>query len=109
MEEAWPLEENLSNVAADLLSERRFEPFVRRLFAVQPGVWQGVASCCSGLPILPKFAVEVFSEHSETFLVSYLPWPGIPDGDPYALVFFVHADNYWSTTALYNRDALRNA
>ena len=36
MDEEWPLEEKLSNVAADLLSERRYEPFVRRLFAVAP-------------------------------------------------------------------------
>lgn len=108
MKEAWPLEDRLTDVAADLLSERRFEPFVRCLFAASPGVWQGVAACCSGMTVLPGSAAEVFAEHAEPFVVTYLPWPGLPDGDPYALVLFLHADNLWSTTALYNRGVLRN-
>ncbi len=103
MEEACPLEEKLSNVAADLLSERRFEAFVRRLFAAPPGVWQGVAACCSSMPVLPGLAAEVFAGHAECFVVTHLPWPGLPSRDPYALVLFLHADIMWSTTALYNR------
>ncbi len=105
MDEAWPLAERLSNVAADLLSERRFEPFIRRLFAVSPGTFQAVADCCSGLPALPGFAAEVFAEHGDSFLVTHLPWPGSPENDTYTLVLFVHTEELWSTIAVYNRAA----
>ena len=106
MDEAWPLAERLSNVAADLLSERRFELFIHRLLAVAPGAWQAVADCCSGLPALPGFAAEVFAEHADTFVVTHLQRPGSAEGDPYALVLFVHSEELWSTIALYNRAAL---
>ena len=65
-----------------------------------------VADCCSGLPALPGFASEVFAGHAAPFVVTYLPWPGSPEGDPYALVLFVHTGELWSTVAAYNRSAL---
>lgn len=37
MEDSPDLEEELSEVAADLVSYKRFEPFLRRLFAHPPG------------------------------------------------------------------------
>jgi hypothetical protein len=88
------------------LSVERFEPFVRRLFAADPGRWLTVADCCAGLPALPDFAAEVFAEHAESFFVTYLPWPGTPDNDPYALVLFLNPEEFWSTKALYNRAIL---
>jgi hypothetical protein len=106
LDEDWPLTERLSNVAADLLSERRFEPFIRRLFAVVPGAWQGVADCCSGLPAPPRFAAEIFAEHTDSFVVTHLQWPGSAEGDSYALVLFVHTEVLWSTIAVYNRAGL---
>jgi hypothetical protein len=109
LEESWPFDERLSSIAADLLSERRYEPFVRRLFASPPGEWQGVAACCSGLPVLPDFSGNVFAEHAESFVVTHLPWPGSPDGDRYALVVFVHLEELWSTVASYNLATLGHA
>src|SRR5436190_23257036 len=105
MEEPWPLAEKLSGIAADLVSQPRFEPFVRRLFAAAPGSWQTVAGCCSGLTELPRHAPEVFAEHGEAFAVTHLPWPGASYGraeDRYALVLFVHSAELWSTVAPYN-------
>ena len=37
MEDSPDLEEELSEMAADLVSYKRFEPFLRRLFAHPPG------------------------------------------------------------------------
>lgn len=105
MEEPWPLAEKLSSIAADLLSEKRFEPFVRQLFKGISGSWQTVKNCCSELAELPVHAEEIFVEHVDTFVVTHLPWPGLDYGEPndsYALVLFVHTMELWSTIAAYN-------
>jgi hypothetical protein len=105
MEEPWPLAERLSSIAADLLSVKRFEPFVRQLFAAAPGSWQTVAACCSALAGLPQHAAEAFAHHGDSFVVTYLPWPGGSYGRPhdrYALVLFVHNEELWSSIAAYN-------
>lgn len=107
MEESWPLEERLSNIAADLLSERRFEPFVRRIHAVAPGTWQAVSDCCCDLTGLPNSAAAVFARHAHAFVVTHLPWPGSAEGDLFSLVLFVHTEEHWSTIAAYNRAILQ--
>jgi hypothetical protein len=105
VDEPWTLEDMLSSVCADLLSERRFEPFVRRLFASPSGSWQSVAECCNGLPALPSLASELFAAHAEALVVTYLPWPD-PDSSGNVLVLFVHSGELWSTIAAYNRQRL---
>ena len=103
MEDSPDLEEELSEVAADLVSYKRLEPFLRRLFAHPPGRWLPVAACCSTMSDLPSAAARVFAEHGATFVVTHLPWPGLPEDDPYALALFVHSQELWSTIAMYNR------
>ena len=100
------LREKLTSVAADLLSFRRFQPAVRRIFAAPAGTWQSVASCCAGSTDLPEFASEVFAEHAERFVVTHLPWPGATADDAGCLVLFVHDDELWSTIAYFNRASL---
>jgi hypothetical protein len=102
-DERWTLEDSFSTVCADLLSEQRFEPFVRKLFALPSGAWHTVARLCGGLPELPTQATELFAQHSHSLLVSYLPWPG---SDEYALVIFLDSSEMWSTIATYNRQLL---
>ena len=106
MEEPDPLRENLGAVAADLLSYQRFQPVLRRIFAVPAGVWQTVASCCSGEVELPELAADIFADHADQFVVAYLPWPGLPEDDPRCMVVFVHGDELWSTVAFFNRASL---
>jgi hypothetical protein len=101
MDEPWTPEDSLSSVCADLLSERRFEPFVRRLFASPPGAWLRVAECCGGLGELPRHAAELFADHADALVVTHLPWPE-QEGVGYALVLFVHHRELWSTIAAYN-------
>ena len=108
MDEVDPLHQKLTNIAADLLSSSRFnDPFLRRLFETPAGVWRTVAACCAGAEMLPGFAAEAFVDHAERFVVTYLPWPGVPLDDPYCMILFVHDDNLWSTVALFNRACLR--
>jgi hypothetical protein len=69
------LADSLSGVCADRLSERRFEPFARRLFAAPQGSWQPVAGLCDGLAELPAEAAEIGRR------VTAAPQP-VPSGNP---------------------------
>src|SRR3954468_992661 len=102
MDEPDSLRENLASVAADLLSYQRFQPILRCIFAAPAGVWQTVASCCSGAVELPELAAEVFAGHADRFVVTYLPWPGLHEDDPGCMIVFVHSDELWSTVAFFN-------
>src|SRR5262245_7249418 len=102
MAETDALREALANIAADLLTSRRFQPILRRIFAAPAGVWQTVASCCSGELELPESAADVFAGHAERFVVAHLAWPGLPEEDPGCMVVFVHDDELWSTIAYFN-------
>lgn len=98
----------MTAIAADLLSERRFQPIVRRIFAVPPGVWQTVASCCSGAAEQPEAAPAVFAAYGDRLVVAYLSWPGRSEDDPGCMVVFVDEDELWSTIAYFNRASLEN-
>jgi hypothetical protein len=100
------LPETLSVIAADLLSEKRFEPFIRRLFADPPGVWHRVADLCTEMGDLPHGATEVFNLQAEQFQVTYLPWPEAVAGHADCLILFIHDVELWSTIAYFNRAAL---
>ena len=102
MDQSRTLEDSLSSVCADLLSFKKFEPFVHRLFASSPGVWLTVAECCRDLPELPKYAEKLFVDHAKALVVSHLPWPEA-ESARYGLVLFVHYGELWSTVAYYNR------
>jgi hypothetical protein len=110
MNEPQPLGDLLATLAADLLSERRYEAFCHRLFTVPAGAWQRVAELCAGFTDLPAGATQLFAAHADDFVVTHLPWPGPSPGEPedsYALVLFVHAGEMWSRIAAYNREILR--
>jgi hypothetical protein len=102
------LREKLAGVAADLLSRRRFQPAVRRIFAAPAGRWQSVASCCAGSADLPEYASEIFADHADRFVVTHLAWPGATADNAGSLVLFVHDHELWSTIAYFNRASLSN-
>ena len=90
MADPWTLADTLSGIAADLLSFRKFEAFVVRLFATPAGAWRPVADRCAGLPELPDRAADVFADHGPHFQVTHVPWP--PSYDPgYSFVLFAYA------------------
>jgi hypothetical protein len=102
MGDPWTLSDTLSGIAADLLSFRKFEPFVVRLFAAPAGAWRPVADYCAGLSELPDRAADVFADHGPRFQVAHVPWPE-SDVTGYSFVLFACADEMWHTTAVYNR------
>jgi hypothetical protein len=108
MDDPWTLADTLSGIAADLLSFRKFEPFVVRLFAAPAGARHPFADHCAGLPELPDRAADVFADHGPRFKVAHVPWPD-SDATGYSFVLFAYTDEMWHTTAVYSRAILRTA
>src|SRR5262249_2264747 len=99
--------ERLAGVAAALLSERRYTPFLHRLLAVERGTWRKVRDLCEGMETLPRDAHQAFQACGDTFVVTHLAWPGLPPDDPGCMVLFFHEDEYWSYAAYLNTAAVR--
>jgi hypothetical protein len=98
--------EVLANIAADLLSERQYTPFLRRLLAGPSGSWRSVAPLCEGLPRLAANACEAFQSCGERFTVTHLAWPGLPPDDPGRMVLFFLDEDFWSFAAYFNTAAV---
>jgi hypothetical protein len=91
----------LADDVADLLSERRNEPFLRALFRRQKGGWSSLPELCREASIEPP-ATAVGHVH--------VGWLDDPDETPgYALVIFVAMGELQSTIAIYNRARLLGA
>ena len=98
------LPELLSSFSAKLVSEQRYEAFVRSLFRSPAGVWRRVGELCAGLPGLERHE-SLLRENHDSFVVTYLAHPEDASGG-YAVILFVHLERMWSTPAIYNRRRL---
>lgn len=87
----------LQELCADIVSEKRYEPALLRLFGEKPGAWMTTKSLCEAArqPVPGAKAT-----------VTWLPAPGEPD---YAVILFFDPDSLWSTTALYNTSRLHKS
>jgi hypothetical protein len=88
--------ERLANVTADLLSQRRYTPFLRRLLSVERGEWRPVCELCEGMGTLSADAAAAFEACGDRFAVTHLAWPGLPEGDPGCMVLFCYPDELWT-------------
>jgi hypothetical protein len=107
LKDEWSLEERLYSVAADLLTDKPHELFVRRLAQSKVAEWQSVAALCEGMEELPRYAVEVFGEVGDEFVVMRLPWPWLAQNDAEFMVLFYCEREFWNTTAYYNGGVLK--
>lgn len=98
----WSLEEKLSSVAADLITDKPYKPFRQRLAQCKFGEWQSVATLCEGMEELPRYAAEVFEEVGNEFVVIRLRWPWLYQNDAEFMGLFYCEHEFWSTIAYYN-------
>lgn len=97
-------EDALADLCADLLSEQRYEPCLKRLFSEPPGRWQELATLTRGCELAPLLANAERRAESAT-RVAWLEFPDSEHGSGYvAVVFFSEAvfGRVWT----YNRDRL---
>lgn len=87
-------EDVLSNLCADLVSEKRFEPALAHLFRDRAvGEW---------VPLVDLYR-RAGAPTGDLRPATCAMWLPVPSGDPdSALVYFCDEELMWSTTAFYN-------
>jgi hypothetical protein len=101
-----PQEEQLEDFVADLLSQKKYQVVIERLFAESKGVWASVKAHCTGAAH-PERAWEWIGRLSEEDLVTtWMDYPGTPESEGLAIILFFYTRSYWSKAAFYNRKAL---
>jgi hypothetical protein len=97
--------ERLDLIVPDLFAMKKYEQFVRRLFAAERGTWLTVRHLCAGL----GEAEQVF-EALRPLIESELMvlWVDHPTDAAYGYVHFYLPDFFWTNSAVYNRAILDN-
>lgn len=97
------LEDELSNLTADLVTLEINYPFLNRLFSVESGKWVELESLCIDLNEIKAELVEMKKSFQGTIRVSWLEYPDAVCGEGFCtIIFFVEA-LHWSNLALYNQ------
>jgi hypothetical protein len=103
MDEAISIEDGLNGATADLVSEQRFEPFLRWLFSTTSGQWQGIDARDWADEVGRRYG-EAVADALPKVRVSWLPDP-YSDGEGYAvLLFFCNNEHtLFHNCAVYNK------
>ncbi len=100
------LEEQLEDLVADLLSFKKYQGVVQRLFAEAKGTWVSAKALCSGNPSAETLRDGLAQLGEDDLFATWLDYPDTPEGAGHALVVFFSPASYWSKAAFYNRSAL---
>src|SRR3712207_3326323 len=73
-------EDEVNNLAADLLAQRRYERFVSALLTAPAGTWHRVEPLCAGVPLRAEERA-LFAGPAAQLHVAWLPAPA---GSPHA-------------------------
>ncbi|WP_017660870.1 hypothetical protein [Baaleninema simplex] len=98
------VEENLSDIAAELLSSRRNEDFLERLFSVESGKWIDMPPLCKGLIEIEEQLEEAGKSFREAPQVTWLPYSSPCYEQGFCIIIFFVEDLHWSSVALYNKN-----
>jgi hypothetical protein len=97
--------EQLETLCADIVSLRRNEPFLRRLFQAGMAEWRSAAHLCDGLPELAVDIAELERRAGDSLRVMWVdrPWGEVAD---HCLVIFYLEETISGFFATYNRARL---
>lgn len=96
------MEDELSDLAADLLSDTRYEAALMQLFSQKAGVWVFATSLLGDERRLQ--AVEELA--GGPLRVTWMDYPGSDYGAGYCTVAFFVEASLWSSIGVYNRGRL---
>ncbi|MCC9606232.1 hypothetical protein LOC68_18905 [Blastopirellula sp. JC732] len=86
----------LENLCCDLVSERRYEPFLIQLLRTDAGHWQRV------LDLAQRSGIDL-SQFRDLMMELSVVWLNHPTGDPsYVAILFYDFDSKWTKGADYN-------
>ncbi len=95
------MDEQLNDFSADLLSEKRHEIFLERLFSLGAGTWRLVRSLAGDLPEM-QVRLNALERVTEPELyATWLDHPGVARG--FCVIIFFSTSTLWSYTALLNK------
>lgn len=99
--EDMDLEDELADIAADLVEFEENSLFLSRLFAAAVGQWLEVISLCDGLERVANQLTELNDLCEGTLKVTWLEHP--ISGSGYSLILFYMEELHWNSLALYNK------
>lgn len=97
------LEETLTDITADLLTEDRNALFLERLFAREPGRWEDLSTLCEGLPEEARLRA-VREAFAGDLRATWLEDPDSAYGPGFSTILFYSAALGWSQVTPYNRE-----
>lgn len=100
------LVDTLSEITADLVEFEENEPFLERLFHLEPGVWTELECLCNGLDDYQARLKKIKRAFQERVRVTWLAYPAANQDDDYRLILFFADQQQWHNVALYNKQQL---
>lgn len=100
------VEDILSEITADLVEFEENEPFLKRLFQLEPGRWADLAFLCVDLDGYEERLYGLQKTFQERVRVTWLNYPDSSHGDGYCLILFFADEHQWHNLALYNKQRL---
>lgn len=99
------IEEELNDLAADLVSFKRYSPFLERLFSISPGTWSKLENLCSGIKDIEQRLIDWQEAGTvvESVCVAWLDYPESSYGGEYCVIVFFCENPHWITDAIYNK------
>lgn len=99
------VEEELNDLAADLVSFKRYSPFLERLFSQSPGTWNKLETLCSGIKDIEQRFIDWQEAGTviESVRVAWLDYPESSYGGEYCVIIFFCENPHWITDAIYNK------
>jgi hypothetical protein len=98
--------DTLSEITADLVEFEENEPFLERLFQLEPGVWADLDCLCDDLDGYKTRLEKLKKSFQERVRVTWLNYPDSAYGEGYGLIIFFADDQQWHNIALYNKGRL---
>jgi len=101
------IEEVLSDIGADLVSEEKCRPFLERLLSERAAAWVDLTSLLRGLGEVEERLRLALSDQDGPVRVTWLDYPESAYGEGYCAIVFFHEALHWSSVALYNANLIR--
>lgn len=100
------LVDTLSEITADLVEFEENEPFLDRLFQMEPGVWKDLYCLCEGLDDYQARLKKIKKTFQERVRVTWLAYPASNPDDDYRMIIFFADQQQWHNVAMYNKQQL---
>lgn len=97
------LEDELSDITADLVSLKENALFLERLFSTDSGSWQDLISLCLDLTSIEKRLSSSKDIIDAVVKVTWIDYPVSFHGEGYCILIFFSEPEKWDNIALFNK------